>query len=40
MKNTFTITGMSCKGCRTKVETTLNNIDGIKAEVIPCTYII
>ena len=33
MENTFTITGMSCNGCRTKVETTLNNIDGIKAEV-------
>jgi Cu2+-exporting ATPase len=33
MKNTFTITGMSCNGCRTKVETTLNNIDGIEAEV-------
>jgi Cu2+-exporting ATPase len=33
MKNTFTIIGMSCNGCRTKVETTLNNIDGIEAEV-------
>jgi Cu+-exporting ATPase len=33
MKNTFTITGMSCDGCRTKVENTLNNINGIEAEV-------
>jgi Cu+-exporting ATPase len=33
MKNTFTIIGMSCNGCRTKVETVLNNIDGIEAEL-------
>lgn len=33
MKNTFTIKGMSCNGCRTKVENTLNDIDGIEAEV-------
>jgi Cu+-exporting ATPase len=29
----YTISGMSCNGCRTKVEKTLNSIEGIHAEV-------
>ncbi|MEY3499452.1 MAG: hypothetical protein RL308_1121 [Bacteroidota bacterium] len=33
MTNTYTISGMSCNGCRTKVEKALNEIDGIDAEV-------
>ena len=33
MKHTFTITGMSCDGCRSKVEKTLNAIDGVEAVV-------
>lgn len=33
MIHTYTITGMSCDGCRTKVEKTLNTIEGIKATV-------
>ncbi|MES2851714.1 MAG: heavy metal-binding domain-containing protein, partial [Bacteroidota bacterium] len=33
MKHTYTITGMSCDGCRSKVEKTLNAIDGIHATV-------
>jgi Cu+-exporting ATPase len=33
MKHTYTITGMSCDGCRTKVEKTLNAVDGIEAVV-------
>lgn len=33
MKHTYTISGMSCDGCRTKVEKTLNNIDGVDAAV-------
>ena len=33
MKHTYTITGMSCDGCRSKVEKTLNAIDGIQAVV-------
>lgn len=33
MKNTYIIDGMSCNGCRTKVENTLNTIEGVKAEV-------
>jgi Cu+-exporting ATPase len=33
MKHTYTITGMSCDGCRSKVEKTLNAIDGIQATV-------
>lgn len=33
MKNTYTITGMSCNGCRTKAEKALNEIDGVEAMV-------
>ncbi len=33
MTHTYTITGMSCNGCRTKVEKTLNAIEGIEAQV-------
>jgi Cu2+-exporting ATPase len=33
MTHTYTITGMSCDGCRTKVEKTLNTIEGIEATV-------
>ena len=33
MKNTYTITGMSCNGCRTKAEKALNDIDGVEATV-------
>ena len=33
MKHTYTITGMSCDGCRSKVEKTLSAIDGIHATV-------
>ena len=33
MIHTYTITGMTCDGCRTKVEKTLNTIDGIEAKV-------
>lgn len=33
MTTTYTITGMSCNGCRTKVEKALNEIDGLKATV-------
>jgi Cu2+-exporting ATPase len=33
MTYNYTITGMSCNGCRTKVEKTLNEIDGIEATV-------
>ncbi|OJW81786.1 MAG: copper-translocating P-type ATPase [Bacteroidetes bacterium 46-16] len=33
MKHTYKITGMSCGGCRTKVEKALNAIDGISAVV-------
>jgi P-type Cu+ transporter len=33
MTHTYTINGMTCDGCRTKVEKTLNAIDGIKAGV-------
>lgn len=31
MKHTYTVTGMSCDGCRSKVEKTLNAIEGIQA---------
>ena len=34
MIHTYTITGMSCDGCRTKVEKTLNAIEGIQAVVV------
>ncbi|HSN47767.1 MAG TPA: heavy metal-binding domain-containing protein, partial [Flavobacterium sp.] len=33
MIHTYTITGMSCNGCRTKVEKALNEIDGVEATV-------
>ncbi|MEL1239495.1 heavy metal translocating P-type ATPase [Flavobacterium flavipallidum] len=33
MKHTYIVTGMSCDGCRTKVEKTLNTIEGIEANV-------
>lgn len=33
MKHIYTITGMSCDGCRTKVEKTLNAIEGVTATV-------
>ena len=33
MEHTYTITGMSCDGCRSKVEKTLNTVDGIQAVV-------
>jgi Cu2+-exporting ATPase len=33
MKHSYKITGMSCNGCRTKVETTLNAISGLEAVV-------
>jgi Cu+-exporting ATPase len=33
MTHTYTITGMSCNGCRTKVEKALNEIEGVEAVV-------
>lgn len=33
MVHTYTITGMSCDGCRKKVESTLNTIEGVTTEV-------
>lgn len=33
MIHTYSITGMTCDGCRTKVEKTLNAIDGVEAKV-------
>ena len=33
MEHTYIITGMSCDGCRSKVEKTLNAIEGIEANV-------
>ncbi|WP_430612109.1 heavy metal translocating P-type ATPase [Flavobacterium sp. JP2137] len=33
MKKTYKITGMTCNGCRTKVEDTLNQIKGVQAAV-------
>lgn len=33
MEHQYIISGMSCNGCRTKVEKTLNQIEGIHAEV-------
>ncbi len=33
MRHTYTITGMTCNGCRSKVEKTLNSIIGIEATV-------
>ena len=33
MTHTYTITGMTCNGCRTKAEKALNEIDGVEATV-------
>ena len=33
MKHTYQVSGMSCNGCRTTVEKTLNQIEGLSAEV-------
>ncbi|MDP5201256.1 heavy metal translocating P-type ATPase [Flavobacterium sp. DG2-3] len=33
MKHKYIISGMSCNGCRTKVEKTLNEVEGVQAEV-------
>lgn len=33
MTHHYIISGMSCNGCRTKVEKTLNSIEGVRAEV-------
>ena len=33
MIHTYSITGMTCDGCRSKVEKALNTIDGIEAKV-------
>lgn len=33
MKHTYQISGMSCNGCRTKVENMLNAIEGVSAQV-------
>ena len=33
MTHQYVISGMSCDGCRKKVEKTLNSIEGIQAEV-------
>ena len=34
MIHTYSITGMTCDGCRSKVEKTLNSIKDIKASVV------
>lgn len=34
MKHTYSVTGMSCGGCRKNVENALNTIEGIKASVV------
>jgi Cu2+-exporting ATPase len=34
MTHTYIVTGMSCDGCRTKVEKTLNAIDGVQAVLL------
>ena len=34
MKHTYTITGMSCDGCRNHVEQTLNHVDGVKSAMV------
>ena len=34
MTHTYNITGMTCDGCRSKVEKTLNSIKGMKASVV------
>ena len=33
MAHTYIISGMTCDGCRAKVEKTLNTIEGIEAKV-------
>ncbi len=33
MTHQYIISGMSCNGCRTKVEKTLNEVEGVQAEV-------
>ena len=33
MKQTYKITGMSCDGCRSRVENALNKIEGVHAHV-------
>lgn len=33
MKHIYSISGMSCDGCRTRVENALNKIDGVQAQV-------
>ena len=30
MKHTYAISGMTCNGCRTFVENTLRNVEGVK----------
>jgi Cu2+-exporting ATPase len=34
MKGTYPIEGMSCNGCRTYVENTLNKIEGVKTATV------
>lgn len=34
MKHTYTITGMSCDGCRDHVEQTLKHVEGIKSAIV------
>ena len=29
MKHTFKITGMTCNGCRSRVETTIKSVEGV-----------
>ena len=33
MKKTYKVSGMTCNGCRTSVENTLNEIAGVQAKV-------
>ena len=33
MKHTYLVTGMSCNGCRTRVEKALNTVDGASVNV-------
>lgn len=33
MHTRYTVTGMSCDGCRSKIEKTLNNLEGVSAKV-------
>ncbi len=34
MTHTYTITGMRCNGCKSKVENALNGIEGVEAVVL------